>query len=252
MAAGSVKKVARITPPPQPSPAAQGRGRSGAPRAPYFKETDRFYLWEDIYIKPGRVTHYLPNMGTDWSFDPALRYPLFGLFGHLRPMGHAPRGMNLWEGDWKRITGMLSEQFGAKPPAHGFENWWARSNVDRAGGWDRLMIPGPGSLTLQQIARGDKRPCVVQQIVRLRQGARDDYLQWFGGEVAPAVEKAGWKALKWMGAIHSSLAITLVAAPDWSRLLDLAEVTPHPDPAWGADVDSHAMQAWAGCTYLQR
>ena len=215
-------------------------------------ENDRFYLWEDIYIAPGRVTHYLGNMGNDWSFDPKLRYHLFGLFGHLRPMGHAPRGMNLWEGDWKRVTGMLTEQFGPKAPGHGFEAWWMKSSVDRAGGWDRLMLPGPGSPSIAEIAKGTPRPCVIQQIVRLRQGARDEYLEWFGKKVRPAVERVGWKPIKWMGAIHSSLAITLIAAPDWSRMGDLAAAMPAPDPAWEADVETHAMQAWAGCSYLQR
>ena len=219
-----------------------------------MSDKDRLYLWEDIYIQPGRITHYMPNQGNEWSYSPELQYTNFGMFGHLRPMGHAPRGMNLWEADWGKIFGALTEQYNPKSGAvvQRFEDWWRRSNVDRKGGWDRLMLPGRGAPSAQELAHGEKLPCVIQQIVRLRQGARDDYLEWFGSDVKSAVKKAGWKALTWLGAIHGSMAITLVGAPDWSRMLDLAEVMPQPDPAWEADTDSHAMQAWAGSKYLKR
>jgi len=195
----------------------------------------------------------MPNQGNEWSYSEETRYTNFGMFGHLRPMGKAPRGMNLWEADWGRIWKCFTEQFSPKGAtvAH-FEQWWIRSNVDRAGGWDRLMRPGPGMPTVAEVARGVPRPCVLQQIVRLRQGARDDYLAWFGAKAAPAAARVGWKAVAWMGAVHSSLAVTLIAAPDWSRFVELGRALPQPDPAWEADVDSHAMQGWAQSNYLKR
>jgi hypothetical protein len=44
----------------------------------------------------------------------------------------------------------------------------------------------------------------------------------------------------------------MLAAPDWSRVLDLADALPQPDPAWQADVETIALQAWAGSNYLKR
>ena len=44
----------------------------------------------------------------------------------------------------------------------------------------------------------------------------------------------------------------MLAAPDWSRVLDLADVMPQPDPGWQADIQTVSMSAWAGSGYLQR
>lgn len=212
---------------------------------------ERIYLWEDVFVSAGRIAHYMPNQGNDWSFSEDLRYDLVGMFGHLRPFGRAPRGVNLWELDWRRFSGALSEQFGKTMPK-GFEAWWMRSNVDRAGGWDRVMRPGPGSPALQDLQQGDKRPCVVEQRVRLRDGAQDDYLDWFAREAGPAIAPTGWQPMMWLGALHSSFVVTTVAAPDWSRVLDLSAALPQPDPAWQAQTETVALQAWAGSGFLKR
>ena len=215
-------------------------------------ETSKLYLWEDVYVSAGRTPHYIANQGNEWSFAPELRFPLFGIFGHLRPMGNAPRAVNLWELDWRRMWGFLSEQYGSQPLKHGFEQWWTRSNVDRAGGWDRFMVPGPGCPSLEETARGMKRPCVIQQKIRLAQGAAPEYLEWFAKKAKPAAVRVGWQPVKWMRALHSSFVVTMFAAPDWSRALDLAEALPQPDAAWQADVETVSLQAWAGSNFLKR
>jgi hypothetical protein len=217
-----------------------------------MSETSKLYLWEDVYVSAGRTPHYIQNQGNEWSFAPELRFPLFGIFGHLRPLGEAPRAVNLWELDWRRMWGFLSEQYGKVPPAHSFEAWWTRSNVDRTGGWDRFMVPGPGCPTLEETARGVRRPCIIQQKVRLRQGAADEYLDWFSKKAKPAAVRIGWQPVKWLSALHSSFVVTMFAAPDWSRVLDLASALPQPDPAWQADVETIALQAWAGSNFLKR
>ena len=214
-------------------------------------DDERVYCWEDMYIQAGRITHYMPNQGNEWSFDPKFKYDCFGMFGHLRPFGMAPRGVNLWEMDWRRLCGALTEQFGKAAPNH-FEQWWTRSNVDRVGGYDRFMRPGPGMPTMRELQHGMKRPCIVEQNIKLADGARDEYLEWFGRKVKPAAARVGWQAILWMGSLHSSFVVTMLAAPDWSRVLDLAEAMPQPDPGWQADIQTVSMSAWAGSGFLQR
>ena len=114
------------------------------------------------------------------------------------------------------------------------------------------MVPGPGSPPLEEVARGPKRPCVVQQKVRLRQGAADEYLDWYAMRVKPAILKVGWEPVKYLRALHSSFVVTMVAAPDWSRVTELGDAMPRPDPAWQADVETIALQAWAGSNFLKR
>ena len=218
-----------------------------------MSDSTRVFFWEDVTIPAGRTTHYLANHGGKaWSFTADVKFPLFGSWGHLRPLGEAPRVVNLRELDWRRLWGFLSQQFGSEQQASNLESWWIRSAVDRSGGWDRFMLPGPGCPTLDECAKGATRPCVIQQKVRVREGAAGEYLDWFVQKAKPAAQRAGWQPLTWLRAMHSSFIVTLFAAPDWSRVLDLAGALPDPDAAWEAQVETAAMQAWAGSGYLQR
>lgn len=216
-------------------------------------DSDRVYEWEDVYVTAGRISHYMPNQGNEWPFAEELRFTNYGMFGHLRPFGKAPRCVNLWEMDWKRLAGAMSQQFHGAATATGhFEQWWTKSSVDRTGGWDRFMYPGPEMPPMKESARGVKRPCVVEQLIRLKQGAARDYIDWFERKVRPAVRKVGWEPIVWLSAMHSSFIVTMIAAPDWTRVLDLSEAMPQPDPAWQCDVETIALQAWPGSSYLRR
>lgn len=217
-----------------------------------MNEMDRLYIWEDVQVCAGRITHYMPNQGNHRHFSPEAQKLCYGMFGHLRPFGRAPRCVNLWEANWRKIYFSFSEQYGKAPPTAGFESWWMRSSVDRTGGWDRLMMPGPGVPSCAEAAQGELRPCVVEQVVRLRPGTQDEYLSWFYERVKPAAENAGWRPLVWMKAVHSPLVVTMTAAPDWSGVLDLARAMPVPESRWQAEVKTIALQAWAGSEYLKR
>lgn len=216
----------------------------------------RVYVHEDVFVRAHQVANYQENQGTWWSFSPDLRYDLVGIFAQLRPAGRWPRAVNLWEADWRRLTGALHEQFGevggtARDQAH--NDWFAESAGQRAGGWDRLMLPGPGSPALAELQRGEPRPCVVQQRVRLALGAQHDYLAWFGEVAAPAVEATrAWRPLMWLGALHGSTAVTYFGAPRWDALDELAACLPAPEPGWAACVETSLLSAWTGSGLLQR
>ena len=216
--------------------------------------TERIYVHEDVYLNPGRAEQYLPNQGSHWGFSPELRWDLVGIFEQHHALGTWPRAVNLWETDWPRLAGMLTEQFGAQaPPAVDpsldFTRWWLTSSGDRRGGWDRFTRPGPGSPALREIT-GPLRPCVVQQMVRLRHGARDDYLAWFGDAVPSATAGGAWQPLMWLGALHDARAIVYFASTTWRGLGELAASLPTPDAAWSAVAHSAALRPWAQSQYL--
>jgi len=212
------------------------------------------YLHEDVYLNPGQADDYLPNLGSKWPFDPAHRFDLVGVFEQLRPFGQWPRAVNLWEVDWDRISHVFTEQFGATAPPEtehqDFAKWWLTSSGERWGGWDRFMRPGPGSPALRELT-GPRRPCVVQQVVRLRHGALDDYLAWFGADVAAALEGAAWLPLLWLGALHDPRAIVYFAAESWHGLGELAQQLPVPDPQWHAAATTAALRPWSESAFLQ-
>jgi hypothetical protein len=211
---------------------------------------DLLYEHEDVFTLPGQVKTYMGNMGRTWPLNEDSRFDLVGVFAQLRPCGRWPRAVNLWEMSWRKLCLATEQQYLDPRPL--MEGWWLKSNVERSGGWDRFCKPGPGSRSLGELANGPPLPCVVQQIVRLRDGAKDDYLAWVNERVAPRVAQTPWRTLMWLGALHGPMAIVYHAAPAWSALAELSSALPLPDPAWRATADSTLLEAWNESAYLQR
>jgi hypothetical protein len=214
------------------------------------------YIHEDVVVRATRTAAYLANQGSWWSFSEEYRYDLVGIFGQLRPAGRWPRAVNLWEADWHRIEHVFDEQFGTPatqaPVDERHNDWWRRSAGDRSGGWDRLMVPGPGSRALAELQEGTPRPCVVQQVIALRHGAQQDFLAWVGERVPAAVDGSGWELLMSLRALHGSTATVLYGAPTWDGVGQLAGLLPVPDPDWRPEVTTSLLQAWEGSALLQR
>ena len=219
---------------------------------------ERFYCHEDVYIRPGMTATYLANQGRQRSWSEGLNNTLVGIFGQLRPVGNAwPRAVNLWETSWRRKVGALNEQFGpnegAKPANDKvLDSWWRSSAGHRSGGWDRLMLPGPGSLSLADLQKGPPLHAVIQQVVRLRMGAKKDYLAWFGESVPRALAGNAWRPMMWLDPLHGQSAIVYYGAENWDHVSELGRVLPVPDAAWQARADSCALQAWNTSEFLQR
>jgi hypothetical protein len=114
------------------------------------------------------------------------------------------------------------------------------------------MYPGPGSPSLSELSSGATRPCVVHQVVHLRQGAKDDYFAWLVEDAHPRAAEVGWLPMMWLTALHGPTVTVLHAAPDWSALTDLGDALPDPDPAWRARVHTSLLHAWPESRYLQR
>lgn len=219
---------------------------------------DRFYCHEDVYLRPGMAATYLANQGRQRSWSEGHNNTLVGIFAQLRPMGQRwPRAVNLWESTWKIKVGALNEQFGPndgpkKANDKELGRWWRASSGHRSGGWDRLALPGPGSPPLATLQRGPQRRAVVQQLVRLRLGARKDYLSWFAETVPPALEGSAWQAMMWLAPLHAETAMVYFAAQDWGRLAELGKALPVPDPRWEPMVETSALKPWENSDYLKR
>lgn len=219
---------------------------------------ERFYCHEDVYLRPGMAATYLANQGRQRSWSPEHNNTLVGIFAQLRPVGQRwPRAVNLWESSWRRKVGALNEQFGpdgGARPANDrtLDTWWRASAHHRSGGWDRLMLPGPGSPPLKDLQTGPLLTAVVQQLVRLRKGTQADYLAWFGASVPKALAGSGWRALMWLAPLHSSSAIVYFGAESWNHVSRLGECLPEPPGDCEAIVESSALKPWEGSDYLQR
>jgi hypothetical protein len=168
-----------------------------------------------------------------------------------------PRAVNLWESTWKIKVSALNEQFVADTGPRPVNDvqltaWWLASSGQRSGGWDRLMLPGPGSPALKELQQGPLRRAVVQQLVRLRLGTRNDYLAWFQQEVPKALAGSAWQAMMWLAPLHGESVIAYFSAENWSRVAELGRSLPVPKASWEAVVETSALKPWDGSDYLKR
>ena len=231
----------------------------GVPSDPRWDE--RVYVAEDVYLRAGMGPHYLANQGQHRPWSDGLNNTLVGIFVQLHAVGQRwPRAVNLWESSWHRRAAAMTLQYGAdakvvetaKASEQKLEDWWRSSAGHRAGGWDRYMLPGPGSPWADELRAGPKLHAIVQQRIRLRNGAKRDYLAWFAENVPPALSGSEWRAMLWLGELHGRGAIVYFGAENWNRLAALGSALPVPDAAWQARVETSALRAWDSSDYLQR
>jgi hypothetical protein len=218
-------------------------------------ENQHIYQHNDVFTTPGKTAGYLESIGT-LTRQPDRLDQLVGTFAQLHVAGSWPRAVNLWEGSWPQITQALRDHdTGARAaPSAGFEEWARTSAMQRTGGFDRFLYPGPGSPDLASIRASSvaeaPRSCVVQLDVSVRQGAAGDYVQWFSECCVPAVKVEQWRALMWFSCIHSARVFIYFASPSWLGVDDLAQVLPEPLPGWNASTQTSFLKAWSESHYL--
>jgi hypothetical protein len=216
---------------------------------------DYVYQYNDVFVTPGNTRVYQETIGqlsrTQSSFDQVI-----GTFAVRRISGSWPRVVNLWESTWADLAAALPhhDPKGASAPRPpGFGAVADEVRRQRRGGWDRFLLPGPGSPDLAALRRftaeHGPRPCVVQLIVSLRDDARADYLRWFVDSCSAATGR--WRPLLWFTAVHDPQVFVYFAGPTWAGLEELASVWPPPPPVSRPATETWLLEAWPGSLYLQ-
>jgi hypothetical protein len=189
--------------------------------------SEKLYIHETIRISVRHRKAYLEHF-CGWG---KLTRELYGMrcYGVWATVGSSdawPEAIVLWELDGlDALTRMLSGEFAflrgpdAPIPDH-YQLFWggAPEGVVDTSGYDRVLAPGPGCLTLDQaLERGVSGIGYYHEFARVSAPRAPEYLELYQAHWRPFLEQLGLRALgTWRTRLRNdSEALALWALPEW-------------------------------------
>jgi hypothetical protein len=204
----------------------------------------KVYIHEVVDILGHHRADYVHHMTANWSphAQEARQQRCFGVWSVLGSTGRWPQVVNLWEEDgWDGLAASFASEAvgpGAQDPA--LERWWARAAGYRRGGLDRLLEPAPWTRTIDELcADGVRGACYAHELVRVRAGAAQPFLDLVRERAVPLGERHGWGLVgAWATAmVDDDECLLLWALPTWAAWAAF-EAAHHPGgevAAWRRD-----------------
>ena len=204
--------------------------------------TNKIYIHETINVTVAKRRAYLDHFTDVWA--PRSRelneLHCFGVWGTNGSTGAWPEAILMWELDgYEAFSRMMSAEFAHLTDDHAaigdhYDMYWASApdGVVDKDGFDRVLAPTPATPSLDEaIAAGIKGAIYYHQIVTVRPGAVDDYLERHDAEWRPIAENHG---LVFVGSYRTMLrndseAVVLWALPDHA-LFERVDTTLRTDP----------------------
>jgi len=201
----------------------------------------KVYIHELIDIIGHNRARYVHHMTANWC--PIAREErnqlCLGVWSTLGSTGRWPEVVNMWELDgWDGLAANFAhETAGGREQDPSLAAWWATAASLRRGGVDRIVVPSPGTRSVDQlIADGVRGEVYAHELVQVPAGT--------SGELVDAVEREGVAAvsgvgLEPVGAYSVAMAddsevLLLWAIPDWPTWVAY-------ERAWSVD---GALAAW--------
>jgi hypothetical protein len=184
---------------------------------------ENVYIHEFIDIKGHNRNKYMHHMTANWC--PVAREErnmlCYGVWATVGSTGFWPEVVNMWElPSWNGLAANFAHEFaGGKTQDPSLVEWWATASEFRSGGFDRLLVAEPWSLSIEELtATGTRGDVYAHELVTLPPGRARDYLDALEAEGRAAVEAAGATII---GAFSVTMrteteAIVLWAFPSWS------------------------------------
>jgi hypothetical protein len=183
---------------------------------------DKVYIHEFIDITKQNRARYMHHVTANWSpIGQDERHQLcYGVWGVVGSTGRWPAVVNLWEEDGFAglATSFRKELNNTTLQDPALAKWWAAAADLRAGGTDRLLVPHPDTLPIEQLcAAGVTGEVYAHELVTVRPGAVGEFLTGAIGEAKRAQADFGWQlAGAWWTAMHNrDEAVLLWTIPDW-------------------------------------
>ena len=185
---------------------------------------DKVYIHEFIHITKQNRARYMHHMAANWSpIAQEARHQLcYGVWGVVGSTGPWPQVVNIWEEDgFAGLAGSFRAEFGnatLQDPA--LAKWWAAAAELRSGGFDRLIVPHPDTLTIEEITeQGITGETYAHEIVTVRPGTARQFLDTALTDAEKSGSEHGWRLA---GAWHTAMrsddeAILLWAIPAWEQ-----------------------------------
>jgi hypothetical protein len=183
---------------------------------------DKVYIHEFITITKQNRARYMHHMTANWSpIAQEQRHQLcYGVWGVVGSTGHWPQVVNLWEEDgFDGLAASFRLEFGnttLQDPA--LEKWWAAAADLRSGGFDRLLVPHPGTLTIEELCKEEAGGEVyAHELIKVGPGSARRFLDVVLEGAGAARERTGWRlAGAWWTAMRSDQECLLLwSIPSW-------------------------------------
>ena len=183
---------------------------------------DKVYIHEFIDITKQNRARYMHHMAANWSpLAQEQRHQLcYGIWGVVGSTGRWPQVVNIWEEDgFAGLATSFRSEFGTatlQDPA--LAKWWAAAADLRSGGFDRLLVPHPDTLTIEELcAAGVTGEVFAQELVTLVPGSALPFLDDALAGAEKLQQAHGWTlAGAWRTAMRNdSEAILLWSIPTW-------------------------------------
>jgi hypothetical protein len=183
---------------------------------------DKVYIHEFIHITKQNRSRYMHHMAANWSpIAQEQRHQLcYGIWGVVGSTGPWPQVVNIWEEDgFGGLASSFRTEFGhatLQDPA--LAKWWAAAAELRSGGFDRLIVPHPDTLTIEELTEaGVTGEVYAHELITVKPGTARQFLDEAVTQAGKAQSAYGWQLA---GAWHTAMrnddeVILLWAIPDW-------------------------------------
>lgn len=184
----------------------------------------KVYIHEFIDIIGQNRANYMHHMTANWS--PKARIErgqlCYGVWGTVGSTGRWPEVVNIWEEDgFEGLAGSFRHELNhptLQDPT--LAEWWSQAAQFRRGGLDRVLVPAPWTLTIEELcAQGVRGEAYAHEIISVPPGTAWDLLERVRSEGVAVHEKFGWQLVgAWATAMCNDAEVVLLwAIPTWER-----------------------------------
>ena len=207
---------------------------------------EKVYIHEFIDIIGHNRANYMHHMTANWSpIAQKERHQLcYGVWGTVGSTRQWPEVVNVWEEDgFEGLADSFRHEFNhpsLQDPA--LAAWWARAAQFRKSGFDRILVPAPWTMTIEELcAAGVKGETYAHEQVHVPMGAARDFLEIVAEEAVPVYEEFGWKLCgAWETTmVNESECFLHWAIPTWESWAETEQ----------AERRDSALQRWRTRTY---